>query len=908
MATSTTESRIRQRTIHQLFLQYTQELEELKNARPERSEAESVDELRALGTALKTVSKTFNLIAKQLIDRSVKAGSVAQATDVRNERKKNNDITKEYLRAINADLEIEDAEAISGITSTTKLSDMSSSAREERRLTLFTELQKTRASRRYEDQHELLENERLQMERDNRRSREQLDNQRDEQEAQIRAQQRRLEREKREELIEVELAALSQTEEQLSAVGDEEGLASRMVRWDPSGVLGEALVPGPKPSIHANREPGLMSNSSPTDPTRITGTPLGKEPINIGQSRPANHQDLGILTNFPTSGNVPQTSGSDLNGVESLRTPPHSRLPPQSYSSETSPRRTTDIGLGVPLSSIPGHVPPLSSNAGLSAHVHTHHYLARRELFVPGPDPFAGSGQEERFFTWSALLQNRMSGVELSAMDQISVLKANTIGEANKLVENFLAAASSDPTSALKIIWEKLKQRYGSSEHVANNLRKRLCEFPVIRSDDDFSKRLRELEDLCLVVNAHMGVVPSLQSLNFGDGLWLVKGKLPEFLQNRWRKVGTQYKAMNEGQHPPFTIFLKFLTEMADEFSDPSFFPSIAKTNDSFKHRSFALISHRSQSLPASQDEPTSITPVEDRSPCIIHQPAKHRTVRCHSFAQMNVEDRRRLAKDEALCYRCLGFHKAEHCTSAEKCYYCQSSSHHSILHKDEKPQSGRDEFRNQRQAHPGKWEPDPPTKDQRGILDSREKTSLCSQSCGSRNGVKSCSKTLLVELTHRNHDGRLRCYAIIDEQSNTMFADPQVFKFFDMDHLTHNYTISTLSGHRFHREGRVLEGLVIQGVGEPIAFELPKAFENAMIPDTRDEVATPESLFGHETVSKYASNFNALDTSVGVLLLIGRDSSEVMKTKTYGEHSPFVHHTSLGWAVVGPICAEEHL
>lgn len=208
-----------------LVLQYEGHHRALKEARPKRSGAELVSELQELASKLKEASMDFNTTAKTLIARSLEAGCATQANDVKRLRSENNALTRSYLKAINDDLEMADVDLVSNITGTTGTSQFSERSREERRLELYTELQKSKAAREFDRRQESLEQERLGLERERRRQacednnrREHLELQRMEREAQIHTVKQRLEKDREEELMEAELAVHSHTGEQLAAL------------------------------------------------------------------------------------------------------------------------------------------------------------------------------------------------------------------------------------------------------------------------------------------------------------------------------------------------------------------------------------------------------------------------------------------------------------------------------------------------------------------------------------------------------------------------------------------------------------------------------------------------------------------------------------------------------------------
>jgi hypothetical protein len=111
------------------------------------------------------------------------------------------------------------------------------------------------------------------------------------------------------------------------------------------------------------------------------------------------------------------------------------------------------------------------------------------------------------------------------------------------------------------------------------------------------------------------------------------------------------------------------------------------------------------------------------------------------------------------------------------------------------------------------------------------------------------------------------------------------------------------MSSHRSQHKGRIASGLIIRGANEKQSFNLPPMYENEFIPDTKQEVATPEIVAKLDTICNLAEHFVSLDRDADVNILIGRDSGVLMNTQTIGNTNPIVHKTPLGWAVVGSVC-----
>lgn len=119
----------------------------------------------------------------------------------------------------------------------------------------------------------------------------------------------------------------------------------------------------------------------------------------------------------------------------------------------------------------------------------------------------------------------------------------------------------------------------------------------------------------------------------------------------------------------------------------------------------------------------------------------------------------------------------------------------------------------------------------------------------------------------------------------------------------SHDYNITTATCSKAFVRGKTISSLVVWGIDARKSYSLPKLLTNDFLPDSKNEVATPKIVMQHTNIAHLAGNFQELDPEADVLLLLGRDCSDVMYTRCYDLRSPFAHHTALGWAVVGPVC-----
>jgi hypothetical protein len=178
-----------------------------------------------------------------------------------------------------------------------------------------------------------------------------------------------------------------------------------------------------------------------------------------------------------------------------------------------------------------------------------------------------------------------------------------------------------------------------------------------------------------------------------------------------------------------------------------------------------------------------------------------------------------------------------------------------------------------------------------------------CIDVCRDAPGSQVCSKTVLIDVKIANSDKQLRCLCIIDKQSDSSFCDPKVPAFFNLKPSAHTYTLITMSGYRTSTQGEIVEGLQVKGVTERVWITLPSMLTHASIPDTRGKVASLSLVATHPHEKHLACNFPEVSRRAEVLLLVGANRGKAMFTKLYGAQFPFVHHTALGWPLVGPVC-----
>ena len=512
----------------------------------------------------------------------------------------------------------------------------------------------------------------------------------------------------------------------------------------------------------------------------------------------------------------------------------------------------------------------------------------KQEILRGSGEPFGGN--PEHFWEWRNQLERRIAEAQLGPLDTLYVLQANTIGEPKRLVTGNIAAFCRNPQAGLSTTWKTLQQRYGNDIMVAQSLLKKLRDFPLIKNASQINE-INRFYDLCTILQANLAHCNELGVLNLSQGMRSIWQKMPDNFQNQWQNRYASH-LRRFGSSPDFHALVSFLEEYVEKVNIPAFHADVlspaARPNNTGVRQTRTLFT--------SSD-----------TTCIYHNKPGHTIHNCTAFKKLQYEDRKSFATDKKLCYSCLGNHFASSCPRSITCSTCQRK-HATIMHRDykefkknilatkvpERNHDGNDRLVRTKAALTCANEDEEQTV---------EATVNCADVCGPSHKPKICSKILLVDVKVPNSSSTLRCWCIVDEQSNTTFCDPKVVEFFGMDSKEQAYSLTTMNGVRSKIHGERIEGLQVKGARMSTWINLPPTLTNPNIPTSKEEAADPLTVSKHTHIMKYAKNFPEKDKEAEVLLLIGADCGEAMYSQSYGPHYPYVQRTKLGWALTGPVC-----
>ena len=494
--------------------------------------------------------------------------------------------------------------------------------------------------------------------------------------------------------------------------------------------------------------------------------------------------------------------------------------------------------------------------------------MLTQDLFKNSIGIFDGSAH--RFWHWIEQIQARIQSLDLSNTEILRVMEAHSTGPPNEMLINYMSGSGNISDDYFNEIWDTFVERYGSQYKIAEQLMDKLRKFPAIKGHT-IGKQLEQLHDLCKIISFNIPNAPELEILNLASGTRIPREKMPRFLQDKWRTCGQSYEDNNAGRHPPFRVFVEFLKRNARELSNANY------ENSPPSDRKFTrfLITCAEINSDSAYKEVNSIIKF-----CPLHNAYNHSLEECKVFLKLSLQEKRKKIMELRICFLCFKDHMMKDCTANVKCKVCEGK-HATLFHIDN--------------AH-------------KQNLDFKEKEIpnnhiLCTNQERNELKLKNCSKTVLVEIFLEDKPlDIVRGYVIIDDQSNCTLADPKLMMSFDKEFPEEEYTLSSINSFEVVTKSPVMHGICVRGVKEGKIIKLPPTFVNDSIPDTRHEVAKPDDVRRHKHIAHLAHNFPQYEPEAELLLLIGRDCEEAMQTNctSLGRPAPFVHHTSLGYALVG--------
>ena len=517
-------------------------------------------------------------------------------------------------------------------------------------------------------------------------------------------------------------------------------------------------------------------------------------------------------------------------------------------------------------------------------------FFTRKEFIKDSVPIFKGEASE--FEQWQRCIFSYTQQAGMSLTEILRFMTSKTTGDVKSYLDGELRAFKGTDPSALDNIWYELKERFGATQRIAEELNKKIENFPAIEDARDGSALLR-LHDLCQLIFVSMDTCPELLEFNTPKGLKQIRWKLPEDLQMEWGKYGTAYERQF-GSHPTFENFKKFLREEAKIRANMHY--EILKKESIPKEKTT-----RASTQPTTKKQTkVLVTDVKKKRPpayCFLHKSEGHWIIDCPDFAAKSPEERKAFAEANWICITCLRQHSpASSCYFQPKCATC-NAGHDTLMHEchgSGKESAGKQPKHRQNQKQKQKQSSSKPV----SVADCRC-TVICKDLDGKRN-----SKIFMVDMTKEDSSKSIRGYVMVDDQASCTLLAENLPDHFGGKYPTETLNMATATGKlRTTMTCHRMSGLRVKGIYCDEVVELPSAVTCQDLVDSRKEYATEIYLNSWSHTIPYASNFPPYDCELPMLALIGRDCHAALPFTYLTDKAPFVGKSRLGYALIGDMC-----
>ena len=483
-----------------------------------------------------------------------------------------------------------------------------------------------------------------------------------------------------------------------------------------------------------------------------------------------------------------------------------------------------------------------------------------RTLQMPKTEMITFDGDPTRFWTFMRAFENNVGKYNVDEHAKLARLLQYCRGKAHKLVETCTAMEYGGYQRAKDL----LRKRFGDKYAISAAWLNRITSGPKIHNET-----LQDLADEMLRCRETLNAIGCYGEVN-QRVLVQIAERLPTYLQHRWRHQVSKAREAT-GQHASFDDLVKFTQTAAREVNDRVFgglgsAASKAKTaGQPFKG-----------TQNAQKKGFHGATSGYERKCLACHSDGCGSLFRCEAFKKMTPEKRYELAKNNRLCFNCLGRgHLTADCKQEKSCAApgCRLK-HTKFLHFEQK---------------------DAPQLHQKA-------EATCSYTS------TRAPKVVLpvVEVQVQSQSGHTAdTYALLDSGSTDTFCTKGLLEELKSEGRQANLSLLTLSseGKKLDTAAHELKVTDRQGGNEiliPHVYACQKIPVSKYCSSQQEDLATWDHLAGIEAPGLPE------DGEVG--LLIGQDCPEAfmpLEVRSATDHrasAPFATRTLFGWTISGPV------
>lgn len=425
---------------------------------------------------------------------------------------------------------------------------------------------------------------------------------------------------------------------------------------------------------------------------------------------------------------------------------------------------------------------------------------------LPPPEPNIFYGDPLKYPGWKVAFQALIEQRQIPVTERIHYLKKYIGGPVQDVVENYFLVTTSDSFEEAKSL---LDQRYGDPFIISSAFRDKLDKWPKIASRD--GPGLQKFSDFLRQCYTAMRSIGNLDVLNDSRENQKMLSRLPDWLVVRWGRIVVQKKEASY-QYPPFKDFMEFISKEAKIACDPVISIQAVKseqvqrgqseTANSFTHSKKPNRNRYSSFADKGRTFATFTTPRTGKS-CALCK-GEHYLNHCNDFLAMDVENRKKYAKENNLCFGCLNAgHISKHCERRLKCRTC-GRNHPTSLHGDIRRAEPKENSRDK--------------KSENSVHESQPFPShagrIRSSSLRNHDGVTNKTSMIVpVYVSHRDKPDQERLvYALLDTQSDTTFILEDTYRELGLSGTTVKLLLSTMYAENQVVESHKVRDLQVRG------------------------------------------------------------------------------------------------
>ena len=516
---------------------------------------------------------------------------------------------------------------------------------------------------------------------------------------------------------------------------------------------------------------------------------------------------------------------------------------------------------------LPGSAPQLPCTASQHTPDVSHAVLAQLERSsLPKADIPIFNGDVTRYRGFIRSFDSRIASRTSDDEERLSFLYQFTSGKPRDVVRACLHLPEGSGYMQARRL---LERRYGDADSISTAFVDMLLEWPQVKPGD-----LEGLDRYSLALtsclNALQGVPAGTRETDQLRTMRAVIGKLPAYLQDRWRRYFDKIQE-KETRKVVFEDIVAFVDDEVRIQTSPFF--------GKFREDRGKKASHVVSAV-------TGAGGMRTRPPvkCIFCS-GEHYTDLCQEMRRLAWDKRREFVNNHNLCYGCLRRnHRYEACRRKLTCADCHGR-HPTVMHKDTAAVPGN--ARDATGAHHSH------------VRNARVAASL--KMFGVTRSSAAMMAVLPVKVWSADRNKSAVCYAFLDTGSSATFCTEQLLESLGMTGDSTRLSMTTAASEDKLVDARLAKGLGIQGFDDSTAvMEMPPTFTLDKIPVKREDIATVEDVQSWP----HLNGVPLPDVDAEIGLMIGVNCPRLLapiEVRSGSGNGPIACRTALGWVIYGP-------